>query len=332
VPGNPGRNYYLTARYPTGEAALALIKSAPDLVELGHDLVSRGNWQEALERFNEAARKFHQAGDAGNAAVALTYAAVATAALRPQEPGAYRAIAQAARALGGVGLKLGLREAPSSDVAMEADLLAREIEVAAGRPANPEGFREKAQALQSLSMEFRNLVGERVMSLPELYRQGVVRGSHRALPLAARAEEAMGEALISTDPKAAAERYQSARLYWAQAGRTAEADSAAARVGAYSRSAKCWLCGREVSGEGYHFYSMPSELTDVVRRGGGDSVLPSFNPTATAIYACRGCHNAVYRLADQIAYRRAKELETIIEYKLEQLRREIASMQAHIPH
>lgn len=299
---------------------------------LGHDLVARGDWSEALERFNEAARKFQQAGDAGSVALARAYAAVASAALRPQDPASYRSVAEAARGLGSTVVKLGLRETSASDLAAEADLLAEEIQVAAARPATPEGHRIRAQALQALSMKFRSQVGDRVLTLPELFRQGALRGAEKALPLAAMAEEALAESLLSSDPKAAAERYQSARLWWSQAGYTSQADAAAARTTAYSRSATCWFCGREVTGEGVHFYSMPSELTEVVRKDEVDAVLPAFNSTATALYACRGCHSAIVRLADQIAYRRAKEIEAIVDYKIEVLRREIAAVRMGMSH
>jgi len=265
-------------------------------------------------------------GDGANAALASAYAAVMVAGQRPQDPTAYRQASQALRVLGGTTVKFGLREIPASELATEAELLAEELEIIVLRPSTPDQYRQKASALQDLSLKFRNQVGDRVLILPELFHRGTVKGSAKALPLAAQAEEALGEALVQTDPKSAAEHYQMARLWWAQAGIDGAASSAAARVAAYSRAAKCWFCGREISGEGVHFVSMPSDLSEVLRRSGGDSVLPTHPPSGNEVYACRGCYSALYKLADQLALQRTSELEARIQAQLEEIRREIGSL------
>lgn len=309
---------------------MALLKSAPELLASGHDLVSRGDLSGALQRYTDAANKFNKTGDATNAALANAYAAVMTAGQRGRDPAAYRFAAQTLRGLGNTTLKLGLREASAAQLATEADLLAEELELSTLQPTNPDQYRQKAQYLQGLSIKFRTRIGDQVLTLPELFRQGSIRGTAKALPLAAQAEEASGEALITTDPKSAAEHYQSARLWWTQAGYSAQADSASARVRAYGRSAKCWFCGREVAGEGVHFVPMPSDLSEVVRKSGADSVLATHDPVGNTVYACRGCYNAVYKLADQLAVQRMNELEMRVQFQISEVRKQIASLNARI--
>lgn len=260
----------------------------------------------------------------------MAYAAMMTAGLRSRDPAAYRFAAQTLRNLGDRQLKLGLRDVSAAQLAVEADLLAEEEELALFQPSTSDQYRQKAQSLQALSIKLRTQVGDRVLTFPELFRQGTVKGSARALPVAAQAEEALGESLVGTDPKNAAEHYQSARLWWDQAGYSGQSDRAAIRMSAYSRSAKCWFCGREVAGEGVHFVSMPSNVGQAVRGTDGDSVLPSHSPSGTAVYACSGCYNAVYKLSDSLAVQRMSELESRIQTQLAEIRHQIASLHVAI--
>ena len=316
---------------------MALLKSGGEVLGLGHDFVLRGDFINAHDKYIEAARKFAKQGDTNNAGLAAAYASVMVIGQRLSDPSAYRFAAQSLRNLAATNIKLGLREVSAIKLATEADLLAEELELNAFQPVNSDQYQQKAQMLQNLAIKFRtNMTGE-VLVLPELFRQGAFHGESKALPLAGQAEETLGESMISDNPKAAAEHYQSARLWWTQAGFSGRADQAALRVRAYGRAAKCWFCGREVSGEGIHFLSMPSDLTDLVRRSGGESALPTFDPGSNAIYACKGCHSAVSKLADSLAMQRMQELEVRVQAQINDLRaqivdlgRQLASLRARI--
>jgi hypothetical protein len=305
---------------------LALIKSAGELVALGHDLVQRGNFVEANEKYSDAARKFAKQGDMMGANIASSYAAVVAIGQQTSNPIAYRIASQSLLNIGGFMMKIGLREIPANQLATELDLLATELEVLSLSPINPQQFKDKAQALQTAAMQFRGKMTGQVLVIPELFSKIVMTGDAKAPALMAQAEESLGESLILDDPKAAAEHYQSARLWWMQAGRQDFADAASMRVRAYGRAAKCWFCGREVAGEGIHFVTMASELTDVLKRSGEGSALPTFDPVTNAIYACRGCYSAVFKLADDLAVKRTAELEVKIEKELSEIRAQIRNI------
>jgi len=305
-----------------------LIKSAGELVALGHDLVQRGNFAEANQKYNDAARKFAKQGDMMGANIASSYAAVIAVGQQMANPMAYRIASQSLMNIGGFVMKIGLREVPANQLATELDLLATEFEVLSLSPTNPQQFKEKAQALQTAAMQFRAKMTGQVLVIPELFSKTVMTGEMKAPQLMAMAEESLGESLILEDPKAAAEHYQSARLWWSQAGRQDLADAASMRVRAYGRAAKCWFCGREVAGEGIHFVSMASELTDVIKRTGEGSALPTFDPLSNAIYACRGCYSAVFKLADDLAIKRTQELEVKIEKELNEIRAQLRNVRS----
>ena len=309
---------------------MPLLKSASEVFDQANDLLLRGDFASALNKYNDAVRKFQKVGDMNGATQAFAYAAVMSLAQSPSNPMAFRAAAQALRALGDSPVKLGLRESTGNLLAREAEILASEAEWTALQPASGDQYKQKAQALRDVATAIRSDIGSNVLVLPELFRQGSFTGESHALALAAQSEEALAESLLATDPKAAAEHYQPARLWWSQAGNAAQADSALARVNMYGKSAKCWFCGREVAGENIHFVPMPSELTDLVKAADKDSPLPSFDPASGNVYACKGCHGAVYRCADQLAVQRTAELDAKIQPQIQDLKNQIQAIKNRV--
>ncbi len=229
--------------------------------------------------------------------------------------------------LGEAMIKLGPRETTATELGRELALLAAESDLMCRRAVSPAEHAEKARMLRELATKFRTEMVDRTLIVPELFFKQSMQGESKAIPLSAYAEESLGESLILENPKAAAEHYQTARLLWMQAGRQDLSDAAASRVRSYGMAAKCWFCGREISGEGVHFLSMPSELTGLITKKSTGSALPSCDPTLSLIYACRGCHSAVYKLADARALERMQELEMRVNVQLNNIRESIAQTQ-----
>ncbi len=309
---------------------MPLFKTATEVFDQANDLLLRGDFGSALNKYNDAIRKFQKIGDMNGVMLATAYASVMGLAQNPGNPMAYRAASQALRALGDQPIKLGLRESTAAAVAHEADILASAAEWTSLAPTSPQQFQQKAEALRQVATAIRADIGGNVLVLPELFRQGSVTGEQRALALAAMSEEAMAESLIATDPKAAAEHYQTARLWWSQAGDASMADAAAAHVAQYGKSVKCWFCGREVTGENIHFVPIPSDLTDLVKAADKDSVLPTFDPQTGNVYACKGCHGAVHHLADALATQRMNELDAKLQPQIDELKKQIQAVKGRI--
>jgi hypothetical protein len=309
---------------------MALFKTPEQILQSGNDAVLRGNFAEAEQNYRSAATKFSKQGNMMQAKLADGYASVAAIARGPSNTALYYSAIQSVRPLGETTLKLGLREVSASALANEMQLLASEIDTLNSRAVTPAEHAEKARRLNDLAAKFRGEIGDTVLVLPELFLKQSVLGESKAASLSAYAEEELGESLVLDNPKAAAEHYQTARLLWMQAGRQELADGAASRVRSYGRAAKCWFCGREISGEGVHFLSMPSDLTDLLRKTRKDSALPAFDSALSSIYACRGCHSAIHKLADRLATERMRELETRVNLQLNQIRESIAETQSMI--
>ncbi len=309
---------------------MPLFKTASEVFDQANDYLLRGDFGSALNKYNDAIRKFQKVGDTNGVMLATGYASVMNLAQDPNNPNAYRAAAQALRALGDTPVKLGLRESTANAVAHEAEILASATEWMGVQPTSTAQYQQKAQALRQVATAIRSDIGSSILVLPELFKQGSFTGESRALVLAALSEEAIAESLLATDPKAAAEHYQTARLWWSQAGSSAQADAAAAHVAQYGKSAKCWFCGREVAGESIHFVAMPSDLTDLVKAADKDSPLPSFDPQTGNVYACKGCHGAVHHLADALATQRMNELDAKLQRQIQELKDQIQSIRNRI--
>ena len=309
---------------------MPLFKTASEVFDQANDYLLRGDFGAALIKYTDAVRKFQKVGDQNGILLATAYASVMNLAQNTNNPDAYRSAAQALRAVGDQPIKLGLRESTGSALAHEADILASATEWTGLRPTSTAQYQQKAQALRQVATALRSDIGGHVLVLPELFKQGSFTGESRALVLAALSEEALGESFLATDPKAAAEHYQTARLWWSQTGDAAQADAAAAHVAQYGKSAKCWFCGREVAGENIHFVPMPSDLTDLVRAADKDSLLPTFDPQTGYVYACKGCYGAIYHLADELAAKRAAEVEAKLQAQIDELKKQIQAVKGRV--
>ncbi len=216
---------------------MPLFKTATEVFDQANDYLLRGDFGSALNRYNDAIRKFQKVGDQNGILLASAYASVMNLAQNTNNPNAYRTASQALRAVGDQPIKLGLRESTGNALAHEAEILASAYEWTGLVPTSPAQYQQKAQALRQVATAIRTDIGGNVLVLPELFKQGSFTGEQRAYALAALSEESLAESMLATDPKGAAEHYQTARLWWSQAGDASQADAAAAHVAQYGKSA-----------------------------------------------------------------------------------------------
>ena len=305
---------------------MSIMKSGEEVMSAALDAVVRGDFSTAYNKYSEAARKFSKQNDSYGYAISSGYMSILAIALSPDNPGVYYSAAQVLRSLGNVPLKIGLHETTSSQLADEAELLAAEKEILAVVPSNPMEHGARAKRLQDIAMGYRSKTSGRVLIIPEIFWKETTPGEARALPLLAMAEESLGQSLVQENPKAAAEHFQTARLWWMQAGRADMAQTASNYVQSYGLAVKCWFCGREVSGENVHFVSIPSDLTDMLKKAASGTALPSFNEANGMVYACKGCYGAIFALSESIATQKTQELEVKINKQLEDIKRQLGRM------
>jgi hypothetical protein len=298
---------------------VTLFKSADEEMGLGNDRVLRGEFPQAVDRYQEAAKKYAKMGNLSAATVANAYLALARLGVTGRSAAGLQAAANAVAPLGGMALKLGPREWPASSLAREAQLLAEEETLQGQTPQDPTAHAALAQRFQALSLAYRQM-GNVVLVIPETFWHTTESASLKAPYMAALSEEEMGESLVSTDPKRAAEHNQNARNWWMQAGKPDRAEGAEQRGARYGRAVRCWFCGREVTGEGVQFVSLSSEMGawNSADRG---SALPSVNLPANSVYVCKGCQSTVDKVADERATQRANEVRVELQAQIDELKR-----------
>ncbi len=150
-------------------------------------------------------------------------------------------------------------------------------------------------------MKYQTMIGNNILLLPEIFKKIKLTGVSRGLMLIAESQENLAEAIVWSDPKRAAEYYQNAANYRKQAGEQTREAADQAKVKQYSKAVRCWICDREIAGEAIHFFPMRSEITALQRKRQSKSPLPSKHETEDYIYACRACHEAISKKADEIA-------------------------------
>ncbi len=286
-----------------------IFKGGSATMEKAQDLVRRREFAPASAMFAEASRKLAKEGAVHEANCAKAYADLLSPSVMGGDPAAMLGLGAFLRsALGDASLRPGPRAIAAADLATQLELDARFRSLTAQAQARSGDPAALAQGLQALAGEFGRL-GHEVLFLPELFHQQAILAESRVPALMALSFETLGLSKESTDPLAAAEHYQTAQQYWAQAGNASGAEASATRVARLALQAKCWFCGREGTGHGIQFVSLPIDQDVTGLKGIDSSPLPSLDRSGRNVFVCKGCFSAVGGLADRIATQRAGETE-----------------------
>lgn len=286
-----------------------LLKDGSATFEQGLDLARRREFDRAADRFNSASAKLSKEGNLGAANLARAYASLMLLGTRRNDPGALLALSALLRStLGSTELRPGPRAISAEELAVQLDLGARDLSLVGAAMSGAGQPQVLAQELQTVANEYQRL-GSQALFLPELFEQRTVMADSRSPYLMALSYETLGHAVQGSDPLGAAEHFQIARQYWVQAGDEARAHQSALRVGDLSIRARCWFCGREGSGHGIQFTSLPIDIEVTGLKGLEGSPLPSLDASGRNVYACKGCASSLRLLADRMAIARALEVE-----------------------
>jgi len=302
-----------------------IFKDGSGTLEQALDLARRREFDRAADKFRDAANKYRKEGSILWVNIANAYADLVSAPVRNGDPTAQLALSSFLRAnLGTTELRPGPRGISAADLATQLELTARDANLLAAVQAGGNA-QNLAQALQQLATDYGQL-GNQVLFVPELASQQALTASARVPVLMALSFETLGVAVEPTDPLTAADHFQTAQQYWAQAGDDARAQAASVRVGNLSIQAKCWICGREGRGHGVQFVSLPIDADVNALKGTDSSPLPSVDPSGRSVYVCKGCLTGIHGLADRVALQRAGEAEQRLLAKIAELEQRIQSL------
>ncbi|MCL2509507.1 MAG: hypothetical protein FWF07_00305 [Methanomassiliicoccaceae archaeon] len=267
--------------------ALTLFKSGDDLFNQGVDLIKRKEYAKAKKNFEKMIEKGGR-----EVTIARAYVDIIDACLDKDNLNRYTKLAAT---LDGMtdGFEFGLTQINPSRLALECRLLAERMSL--DSIANKE---ERGNKLLDVARKYQTMIGNDSISISEIVGNPVNTGIKEALYIQAQGYENLASAAVMTDPKRAAELLQNSYACHKQLGE--DGKNVLNTINAYSKSVKCWICGRPATGEGVHFVAMSSDISPFMRKS-DDDILKSAPADYNSIYVCRPCYSSISRRADDIA-------------------------------
>jgi len=298
---------------------LSVFKSGDELFNQGVDLVKRKEYVKAKKNFERTIEKGGR-----EAALARAYVDLIDACLDKNSAGRYTKLAATLERMND-SFEFGLTEIEPVRLALECKLLAERIETGNMQAKNPAQLEEKGNKLLDIARRYQSMIGNDAITISEIVGVPVNTGIKEALYIQAQGYENLASGAVMADPKRAAELLQNAYACYKQLGEGGQ--TTLNTINAYSRSVKCWICGRPSTGEGVHFLAMPSDISPFMRKS-DDDILKSAPADYNSIYVCRPCYTGISRRSDEIAkmyHERAMQEMRAMEARLQA---QISSMTA----
>ncbi|MCL1811259.1 MAG: hypothetical protein FWG41_03455 [Methanomassiliicoccaceae archaeon] len=300
---------------------LSVFKSGDELFNQGVDLVKRKEYVKARKNFEKTIEKGGR-----EAALARVYVDLIDACLDNNNPARYSKLAATLASMND-GFVFGLTEIDPVRLALECSLLAERIETARRQVNGPAQIEEKGNKMLDIARKYQSQIGNDTIMISEIVGIQVNTGIKEALYIQAIGYENLASAAVMTDPKRAAELLQNSYACRKQLGE--DGQNAMNLIKAYSKSVKCWICGRPATGEGVHFLTIASDISPFMRKS-DDDILQSAPADYGSVYMCKPCYSAISKRADDIArayHERAMQEMRAMEARLQA---EIRSMAATI--
>ena len=303
--------------------AFKLFKNDDEHMEDAVDLIKRKEYEKAMAALRKAKSKDK---DGNLSAKCDAMEAFINLYNKQGDAGAYINAANKLKAYTDGPLELGLSTFDPAKLADECLLMAKTINVRNMPSSNPAENKAKGEALMDCAKDYQVKVGNNNLTIREFFGGGVTLGMKESITLMAEGNECLAEAFAWDDPKKAAEYQQFAYNYRRQNGESGERNQEFIRK--YSASATCWICGRDASGEGMHFFPMSSDISPQMRNNEG--ILKSADTEYKNIYVCRACYTSISRRADAISKYYYDVAQDDMRKMEARLQAEIASLQAEI--
>ena len=230
---------------------LSFFKGADDLYAQGIDLIKQGDMDKARARFVKSIEK-----DGGPDDLSAVMVALIDMRGNLGNPNSYLNLIDKLKNCKVDEFEFGLTPLSTKTLITQCELSVEEINLI-NMNGGPEVLLEKGRRLIELAQKFQSLVGSDHLKLVEIYQNDTTRtGIRESMVLLAIAYESMATGTVWEDPRKAAEYQQIAYGYRKQIGDSGESNLKL--VEEYSRSCKCWFCGRTASGAGIHFSNCPA--------------------------------------------------------------------------
>jgi len=274
--------------------AFSVFKSGDELFDQGVDLIKRKEFAKARRNFEKTIGKGGR-----EAALASIYIDLIDACLDNNNSARYSRLASSLENMS-EPFQFGLTDINPAKVAVECRLLAERMGIGAMPSNTPQALEAKGNGFLDIARKYQSQIGNDTIVISEIVGIQVNTGIKEALYIQAWGYESLAAGAVMSDPKRAAELLQNAYTCRRQLGEDGQKDLNL--IKAYSKSVKCWICGRPATGEGVHFVAMSCELSQFMR-GSDENILKSAPEDYASIYVCKPCFTSISRRSDEIAKR-----------------------------
>ncbi|MDR2698308.1 MAG: hypothetical protein LBB30_01350 [Candidatus Methanoplasma sp.] len=271
---------------------LSVFKSGDELFNQGVDLVKRKEYAKAKKNFEKTIEKGGREAD-----LARIYVDIIDACLDRDNPARYNKLA-ATLANAKDSFVFGLTEVDPGRLVIECRLLAERMTIGNMPGNNQAALEEKGNKFLEVARKYQAQIGNETITISELVGVQANTGIREALYIQAWGYESLASGAVMSDPKKAAELLQNAYACRKQLGE--DGQQTMNQIKAYSKSVKCWICGRPATGEGVHFLTMSSDVSPFMRKE-KDDILQSAPADYSSVYVWRPCYSSISRRSDEIA-------------------------------
>ena len=299
--------------------AFGLFKDGEELFNAALEEINRKEYDKASKSLEKAIDKKTK-----NEKIARVYMAFIAVGKALDTPSAYDTLKNRLNELGQDSFKFGLTTFDTQALIKECDAMSKCI---SARNMGDSNKATKGNAMIEAAKNLLASVGNENLKINEYYSGHALTGARMANAVMAEANELLALDAYWTDPQKAAEYQQQAYNYRRQNGESGEENLR--RMKQYSKACTCWICGRQVVGEGLHFFVMPAEPSPQQIAGDKDELQPSLSESHD-LYVCRACYTSISNRADTIANDYHQKSLAEIRSTAAALQAQIAALDARI--
>jgi hypothetical protein len=279
-----------------------------------------GDYDGAIRMFLDTAKEFEKQGDLDGKNQALANARLYEY-IHTGRPAALPRLAEHLRQLDDIEC-IGSATETMSAATLVAEVEARQAELAVEKLGLGTGHGALASAHEQARDKFEALLSEKLVTYSLVVKDEIGDGAqNRYYYHAGKACWHRAQAKVAVDPSAAAEEMSQSVLYYRRAGYQQGEQAANGALANLRLERTCWVCGREMQGQGINFDFLPTQLSqyhhDLVQRGNQDA--SSLDVGNSRVALCVVCKGLIAGLAQAIAGEIAAQKITQIEARIRKL-------------
>jgi len=285
-------------------------------------------WPDAVHHFSEASKNYGTIGDSQKSVECYALATLFYG-LTTKTDQSWQECSKAMDQIPDTSLNVGFT-VNSTAISQQALVLASDIATTQMLDGESKDI-SRVTALRDLAQKYMDLIGND-LALWRLQKQDLD-PQRRAYYLLGVASLIEANSVSDSDPKKGVALLSEAATNFELAGIDPMSITPGTKIklDRLTKFGKCWFCGREMQGQGFHYVTLDATITQYSRTRYGSSTPHSIEENA--VVACESCASAIKNVADNVAkayYQMAMtamgEMEQRVNAKIAALENEIASL------